>query len=306
MLVLDDVQALGLIYIALMSMGFARSAGDCSVRWMRAVRGVALAAACCRAFVLPTKPRHPSLSRAAARDAPENDVYDVVICGAGPSGLSLASACARRDLSVCVVDPALDKPWPNNYGVWIDEVEPLGYGDCCDAVWRESSVVFEDAGAGDLANVTLRRPYGRVDRIALKRRLVDECGPSTVFVSAGARRVDHRDDAPSEVSLDGGSSVRGLAVVDATGFKRKFVEHAAAFDPGLQVTYGALLDVPGGHPFPLDKLVLMDYRDGYLGDDAAAVKRNERFPSFMYVMPLSERKIFFEETILASRGAGKE
>ncbi|KAH8059018.1 hypothetical protein JL722_5566 [Aureococcus anophagefferens] len=257
-------------------MGFARSAGDCSVRWMRAVRGVALAAACCRAFVLPTKPRHPSLSRAAARDAPENDVYDVVICGAGPSGLSLASACARRDLSVCVVDPALDEPWPNNYGVWIDEVEPLGYGDCCDAVWRESSVVFEDAGAGDLANVTLRRPYGRVDRIALKRRLVDECGPSTVFVSAGARRVDHRDDAPSEVSLDGGSSPT------------------------------ALLDVPGGHPFPLDKLVLMDYRDGYLGDDAAAVKRNERFPSFMYVMPLSERKIFFEETILASRGAGKE
>ena len=273
------------------------------MRWMRAVSGVALAAACCQAFVLPTKPR-AALGRSAARDAPENDVYDVVICGAGPSGLSLASACAQRDLSVCVVDPALDKPWPNNYGVWIDEVEPLGYGDCCDAVWRESSVVFEDAGAGDLANVTLQRPYGRVDRIALKRRLMDECGPATVFVSEGARRVDHRDDAPSEVSLDGGSSVRGLAVVDATGFKRKFVEHAAAFDPGLQVTYGALLDVPGGHPFPLDKLVLMDYRDGYLGDDAAAVKRNERFPSFMYVMPLSERKIFFEETILVSRPGG--
>jgi hypothetical protein len=48
----------------------------------------------------------------------------------------------------------------------------------------------------------------------------------------------------------------------------------------------------------------MDYRDGYLGDDAAAVKRNERFPSFMYVMPLSERRVFFEETILVSRPGG--
>ena len=56
--------------------------------------------------------------------------------------------------------------------------------------------------------------------------------------------------------------------VDATGFRRKFVKHDVAFDPGYQVTYGALLKVQK-HPFPLDKLVLMDYRDEYIGDDVA-------------------------------------
>ena len=88
--------------------------------------------------------------------------------------------------------------------------------------------------------------------------------------------------------------------VDATGFRRKFVKHDVAFDPGYQVTYGALLKVEK-HPFPLDKLVLMDYRDEYIGDDDEMRKRNERFPTFMYVMPISDTEIFFEETVLVSR-----
>jgi lycopene cyclase-like protein len=105
------------------------------------------------------------------------------------------------------------------------------------------------------------------------------------------------------VTLDDGSVVRGLAVVDATGFRRRFVEHGVAFDPGFQVTYGALLEVEA-HPFDLDKLVLMDYRDACGAGDVEAARRNERFPSFMYVMPLSATEIFFEETILVSRPGG--
>ena len=57
------------------------------------------------------------------------------------------------------------------------------------------------------------------------------------------------------------------------------MKHDVAFDPGYQVTYGALLRVEK-HPFPLDKLVLMDYRDEYIGDDDEMRKRNERFPTW--------------------------
>jgi alkyl hydroperoxide reductase subunit AhpF len=64
--------------------------------------------------------------------APQNDIYDVAICGAGPAGLATAAECAARGLKVCVADPALGRDWPNNYGVWIDEVEPLGFDDCVD------------------------------------------------------------------------------------------------------------------------------------------------------------------------------
>ena len=45
----------------------------------------------------------------------------------------------------------------------------------------------------------------------------------------------------------------------------------------------------------------MDYRDEYIGDDDEMRKRNERFPTFMYVMPISDTEIFFEETVLVSR-----
>ena len=66
--------------------------------------------------------------------------------------------------------------------------------------------------------------YGRVDREKLKNRLVDECAGSTL-VARAATDVAHFDDRASEVKLEGGGHVRGLVVVDATGFKRKFARH---------------------------------------------------------------------------------
>ena len=105
-----------------------------------------------------TRPRYAVNGAAAPQH--DDDVYDVAICGAGPAGLATAAECAARGLKVCVADPALGRDWPNNYGVWIDEVEPLGFDDCVDVVWTESSVVFEDAAPGALENVTLQRPYG--------------------------------------------------------------------------------------------------------------------------------------------------
>ena len=234
--------------------------------------------------------------RGRPRRAAEHDVYDVVFCGAGPAGLATAAECASRGLRVCVADPALDRDWPNNYGVWIDEVKPLGFADCVDVVWKESNVVFEDAAPDALPNVTLSRPYGRVDRRRLKKRLVNTCNKGDTKLLT--KRVVDVDG--TAVQFDDGSSVQACVVVDATGFRRKFVKHDVAFDPGYQVTYGALLKVEQ-HPFPLDRLVLMDYRDEYIGDDQEMRKRNERFPTFMYVMPISPTEIFFEETVLVSR-----
>ena len=56
----------------------------------------------------------------------QGDSFDVLVCGAGPGGLLLAVNLAKEGCSVGVVDPILDKPWPNNYGVWMDEAEPFG------------------------------------------------------------------------------------------------------------------------------------------------------------------------------------
>ena len=62
----------------------------------------------------------------------------------------------------------------------------------------------QDAAPGALENVTLQRPYGRVDRKRLKRRLVDACikGDATLLTK---RAVDVEGTA---VEFDDGSSVR--------------------------------------------------------------------------------------------------
>jgi len=51
-------------------------------------------------------------------------------------------------------------------------------------------------------------------------------------------------------------------------------------------------------------MVLMDYSEKHLYDDEELVKSNDRFPSFVYAMPLGPNELFLEETILVSRPGG--
>jgi hypothetical protein len=51
-------------------------------------------------------------------------------------------------------------------------------------------------------------------------------------------------------------------------------------------------------------MVLMDYSELHLHDDPKLKASNDRFPSFVYAMPLAEDELFLEETILVSRPGG--
>jgi lycopene beta-cyclase len=232
----------------------------------------------------------------------KDDVLDVMICGAGPGGLLLASQLSQRGCKVGIVDPVLDKAWPNNYGVWMDEADFYGYVDCVRPVWKEVGIVFDEDH-----ETILKRPYGRVDRIALKGRLIQECEATgnVQFLVAKATEVKHFDDQPSIVETISSTGVKktiqALMVADATGFARKFVKHDTKFDPGFQVTYGALYRVKDLGPYTLDRMVLMDYSERHLHPYPELRANNDRFPSFVYIMPLAKDKIFLEETVLVSR-----
>jgi lycopene cyclase-like protein len=230
---------------------------------------------------------------------------DVAICGAGPGGLLLASALAKQGCQVGVVDPMLDKPWPNNYGVWMDEAVHFGYGDCVDRVWNQVGVIFDEA----TPELILQRPYGRVDRKRMKMRLIQECEENGVrFEVAKATQVDHNENQLSTVTLnskDGTQQTwKALLVTDATGFARQFLKHDTPFDPGYQVTYGARFRVEDLGPYTQERMVLMDYSELHLHDDPKLKASNDRFPSFLYAMPLAEDELFLEETILVSRPGG--
>ena len=54
---------------------------------------------------------------------------------------------------------------------------------------------------------------------------------------------------------------------------------------------GLLMQVES-HPFPVDQMLFMDWRDGHLDGDPDMKRRNKELPTFLYAMPLSPTRIF--------------
>jgi lycopene beta-cyclase len=73
---------------------------------------------------------------------------DLVIAGAGPSGLAVGERVARAGFKVAIIDPAPLGIWPNNYGVWVDEFEAMGLGDCLEVIWPKATVHLDSNTLG--------------------------------------------------------------------------------------------------------------------------------------------------------------
>ena len=122
---------------------------------------------------------------------------DCAVIGAGPAGSVIAWLLAERGgLSVALVDPNLDKHWPNNYGVWeaefnaLDAMMPeLKLKDCVDHTWPRTDCFFET----DERRTTLDRPYCRVHR----GRLQDKLRRRSDAVGVRRIRAKVRGDAAS-------------------------------------------------------------------------------------------------------------
>ena len=169
-------------------------------------------------------------------------LVDLVIAGGGPSGLTVAERVSRagenggqlgrecsvffssfvvasrfsstststsskkinnqKGYSVVIVDPNPLAPWPNTYGVWCDEFEAMGLDDCLEFTWPRANVFLDSTPAGKRE---LQRPYGRVDRRKLKRRLLSRCVENGVrFLGSRAEGVEHGESS-STLSVSRGS-----------------------------------------------------------------------------------------------------
>lgn len=223
----------------------------------------------------------------------------MIIIGAGPAGIRLSQQVSRYGIKVCCVDPNPLSVWPNNYGVWLDEFESLGLEDCFDKTWPMACIYVDD-------NKTkyLDRCYGRVSRRKLKEKLIKGCVSNGVrFHKAKAWKIEHME-FESVVVCDDGTELKGSLVVDASGFGSNFVEYDNKVRKrnqyGFQLAHGVLAEVDA-HPFDLDKMVLMDWRDSHLGNEPYLRDGNSEVPTFLYAMPFSPNLIFLEETSLVSR-----
>ncbi|KAI9121602.1 hypothetical protein K1719_008635 [Acacia pycnantha] len=228
-------------------------------------------------------------------DSSKGVVVDLAVVGGGPAGLAVAQQVSEAGLSVCAIDPNPRLIWPNNYGVWVDEFEAMDLLDCLDTTWSGAVVFVDEQTKKDLG-----RPYGRVNRKQLKSKMLQKCISNGVkFHQAKVSKVIH-EESKSVLICNDGVTVQAAVVLDATGFSRCLVQYDKPYNPGYQVAYGILAEVDE-HPFDVDKMVFMDWRDSHLDGNVELKERNRRIPTFLYAMPFSSTRIFLEETSLVAR-----
>eukprot|EP00878_Enallax_costatus_P018860 GHUV01019880.1.p1 GENE.GHUV01019880.1~~GHUV01019880.1.p1 ORF type:complete len:433 (+),score=152.84 GHUV01019880.1:416-1714(+) len=122
------------------------------------------------------------------------------------------------------------------------------------------------------------------------------------FITGKVDCVQHADGRSTVKLQDSDVQVSGSLVLDATGHSRRLVQYDKKFDPGYQGAYGIIAEVDD-HPFDIDTMLFMDWRDDHLTDLPEVKARNDKLPTFLYAMPFSKNKIFLEETSLVARPA---
>ncbi|KAJ6755499.1 UBIQUINONE BIOSYNTHESIS MONOOXYGENASE COQ6 MITOCHONDRIAL [Salix purpurea] len=112
-------------------------------------------------------------------------------------------------------------------------------------------------------------------------------------------KVKH-EEFESSIACDDGIELRASLVVDASGFASTFTEYDKPRNNGYQIAHGILAEVDH-HPFDLDKMVLMDWRDSHMGNEPCLRANNSKVSTFLYAMPFYSKFVFFEETSLKAK-----
>ncbi|KAK3161105.1 hypothetical protein QOZ80_1BG0071910 [Eleusine coracana subsp. coracana] len=242
-----------------------------------------------------TKPMD-SQSKIASKLLPISDeILDLVIIGCGPAGLSLASESAKKGLNVGLIGP--DLPFTNNYGVWEDEFKDLGLASCIEHVWKDT-IVYLDGNKP----ILIGRSYGRVHRDLLHEELLRRCFEAGVtYLNSKVDKIIESPDGHRVVCCERGREILcRLAIVASGAASGRLLEYEVGGPPVcVQTAYGVEVEVEN-NPYDPSLMVFMDYRDCFKDKFSHLEEEN---PTFLYAMPMSSTRVFFEETCLASKDA---
>jgi lycopene beta-cyclase len=213
---------------------------------------------------------------------------DILIIGAGPMGMALAAAMSQQGLRVAGLAPMpADTPWVNTYGVWVDQIAPLGLAEMLSHRWQDTV-----AYAGG-QRVALQREYGLLDNQRLQQYLLQEGARGGVAWQQGSAVAVRHDSQGSWVRTQAGQEIHTRVVIDASGHRPALLQRPAAVGMAYQAAYGIV-----GHfsapPVPGNQLVLMDFRSDHLRPEQLREP-----PTFVYAMNLGGGRYFVEETSLA-------
>ncbi|XP_010483194.1 PREDICTED: lycopene epsilon cyclase, chloroplastic-like [Camelina sativa] len=218
---------------------------------------------------------------------------DLVVIGCGPAGLALAAESAKLGLKVGLIGP--DLPFTNNYGVWEDEFNDLGLQKCIEHVWRDTLVYLDDDNP-----ITIGRAYGRVSRRLLHEELLRRCVDSGVsYLSSKVDSITEASNGLRLVACEGNAVIPcRLATVASGAASGKLLQYEVG-GPRVcvQTAYGVEVEVENS-PYDPEQMVFMDYRD-YTNEKVRSLEAD--YPTFLYAMPMTKTRVFFEETCLASK-----
>lgn len=224
-----------------------------------------------------------------------NDILDLVVIGCGPAGLALAAESAKLGLRVGLIGP--DLPFTNNYGVWEDEFKDLGLEKCIEHAWQDTVVYL-----GDSDPILIGRAYGRVSRHLLHEELLERCVKSGVsYLNSKVESIVEGANGQSLVSCEHNIVVpcRLATVASGAASGRLLQYEVGGPRVSVQTAYGVEVEVETS-PYDPSLMVFMDYRD-YIPKKINSPEAD--YPTFLYAMPMSSNRIFFEETCLASKEA---
>lgn len=214
---------------------------------------------------------------------------DVLVIGAGPAGLFLATALAQRGIEVeglSATEP--NEPWPNTYGIWADELASLGMDDFLSHRWSDTVVYMGEK------KTPLHREYGLIDRERLQGHRLEQSAHHGIRWHVGKAASVHHGARRSEVTTELGEAYSARLVVDTSGHNPALIRRMPQAKPiAYQAAYG-IVGKFSAPPVDLNQMVLMDYRDDYLPEPERKLP-----PTFLYAMDLGDDVFFVEETSLA-------
>ncbi|MEB3330968.1 MAG: lycopene cyclase family protein [Synechococcaceae cyanobacterium] len=220
---------------------------------------------------------------------------DVLVVGGGPAALAIAADLAGRGLRVELLAPGdPDAPWVNTYGIWADELEPLGLASLLAHRWRDTVSYFGPGGAAGSEPLRHGRDYGLFDKHALQVHWLAAAERGGVIRQRGeARAVAHGPDH-STVSTAAGERLETRLVVDASGHQPVLLQRPEDGPVAGQAAYG-IVGRFSADPIDRGQFVFMDYRADHLSE----AERRAGPPTFLYAMDLGDGVFFVEETSLA-------
>lgn len=292
----------------------------------------------CNGFVTKVVKNNRVLLHSSSLRA-ENEKCDVLVIGSGPAGRSIAKLLSSNPtdeskIKVILADRNIDKKWVPNYGAWRKEWDAISdtYKNKCgvdglekaiDREWEVTDCYFGGShGIPVTERFRLDKAYLRVDGEKLEDTLKGgyvEIAANHFSIATGLNVFSPKDSLTVDdqgCSIELKNDVTGdlikidaKLIIDCTGHESKLVtrdQRVPFRQPGYQIAYGALVELDendtNSGPYDKEAMTLFDYRTDHLDDDdddSAA----ESSPTFMYAMPLTDNKIFFEETSLVARPA---